>query len=125
MFSGKTNDGYYDLGLKTAQLIREAVINSHGAAPTTSGSSVGSASTSIPAHTGTSEWSTPSTGNSTSTPTDRETSAWDIPSSAAANASTTPSSSNILADTETSPWAKASPSTPADQATSEWGKEWQ
>jgi len=26
MFSGKTNDGYYDLGLQTAQVIREAVI---------------------------------------------------------------------------------------------------
>jgi len=25
MFSGKTNDGYYDLGLQTAQVIREAV----------------------------------------------------------------------------------------------------
>ncbi|KAJ7507990.1 hypothetical protein B0H11DRAFT_1705817, partial [Mycena galericulata] len=25
MFSGKTNDGYYDLGLQTAQFIREAV----------------------------------------------------------------------------------------------------
>ncbi|KAJ7240306.1 hypothetical protein B0H12DRAFT_55523 [Mycena haematopus] len=26
MFSGKTNDGYYDLGLQTAQVIREAVV---------------------------------------------------------------------------------------------------
>ncbi|KAJ6628805.1 hypothetical protein B0H10DRAFT_1940185 [Mycena sp. CBHHK59/15] len=27
MFSGKTNDGYYDLGLETAQLIREAIMH--------------------------------------------------------------------------------------------------
>ncbi|KAJ7129492.1 hypothetical protein C8R44DRAFT_776915 [Mycena epipterygia] len=33
MFSGKTNDGYYDLGLQTAQLIRDAVINGRGTIP--------------------------------------------------------------------------------------------
>jgi hypothetical protein len=31
MFSGKTNDGYYDLGLQTAKFIREAVMSSRGA----------------------------------------------------------------------------------------------
>ncbi|KAF7355473.1 DUF676 domain-containing protein [Mycena sanguinolenta] len=30
MFSGKTNDGYYDLGLQTAQVIREAVASRRG-----------------------------------------------------------------------------------------------
>lgn len=33
IFSAKTNDGYYDLGLQTAQLIREAIINGRGATP--------------------------------------------------------------------------------------------
>ncbi|KAJ7498749.1 hypothetical protein FB451DRAFT_1202900 [Mycena latifolia] len=33
MFSGKTNDGYYDLGLQTAQLIRDAVISVRNAIP--------------------------------------------------------------------------------------------
>ncbi|KAF7352637.1 Catalytic protein [Mycena venus] len=33
MFSGKTNDGYYDLGLQTAQVIREAVMIGRGSVP--------------------------------------------------------------------------------------------
>ncbi|KAJ7904693.1 hypothetical protein B0H14DRAFT_2491463 [Mycena olivaceomarginata] len=35
MFSGKTNDGYYDLGLQAAQVIREAVISARGIIDTT------------------------------------------------------------------------------------------
>lgn len=30
MFSGKTNDGYYELGLETAKLIRDAVMLGRG-----------------------------------------------------------------------------------------------
>jgi len=30
MFGAKTNDGYYDLGLETAKLIREAITHSKG-----------------------------------------------------------------------------------------------
>ncbi|KAJ7094604.1 hypothetical protein B0H15DRAFT_830157 [Mycena belliarum] len=33
MFSGKTNDGYYDLGLQTAELIRDAVYKHRSAVP--------------------------------------------------------------------------------------------
>ncbi|KAJ6539523.1 hypothetical protein B0H19DRAFT_1315669 [Mycena capillaripes] len=40
MFSGKTNDGYYDLGLQTAEVIREAIMHSRSVAPTETTSSV-------------------------------------------------------------------------------------
>jgi hypothetical protein len=30
MFSGKTNDGYYELGLETARIIRESVMLARG-----------------------------------------------------------------------------------------------
>jgi len=37
MFSGKSNDGYYDLGLETAKAIREAVMNARGVVLTDEG----------------------------------------------------------------------------------------
>ncbi|KAJ7180281.1 hypothetical protein C8R43DRAFT_1084241 [Mycena crocata] len=63
MFAGKTNDGFYDLGLQTAQLIRDAVLNSRGVVsnnePTTSTAQEPAASTveePVPPKNEESEW---------------------------------------------------------------------
>ncbi|KAJ7490429.1 hypothetical protein B0H11DRAFT_2010406 [Mycena galericulata] len=125
MFSGKTNDGYYDLGLQTAQFIREAVNQSHGSQSTITSASLdkkisaSASSISIPTSAGTSDWSNPST----STPMNTETAVWSKSSTSASADTETSLRAKAPAEAETSPWAKAS--IPADTGNSEWGKEWQ
>ncbi|KAJ7765059.1 hypothetical protein DFH07DRAFT_737928 [Mycena maculata] len=111
MFAGKTNDGFYDLGLLTAQLIREAVIKSH-AAPTPSGTSVDTKTLAFGSRVS-------DLGSRATPPPNTVNSAWD---ELGDHGATAPPSSPRT-NTETSPWAKTS--TPAEAATSEWGKEWQ
>ncbi|KAJ7684005.1 hypothetical protein B0H17DRAFT_1073235 [Mycena rosella] len=102
MFSGKTNDGYYDLGLQTAQLIERAVMNSRGVLPTTQ----------APAGPTPSK---ESTSNGESTPS------WEPISSKgpAPSKESTPSW-----DSTPNEWASPAKATPAANEASEWGSEW-
>ncbi|KAJ7781068.1 hypothetical protein B0H16DRAFT_1496985 [Mycena metata] len=103
MFSAKTNDGYYDLGLQTAGIIGEAVMFTR---------------------TATVDTKTPEPSEPASVPADSPPAKPSSPAPAPAPAKSSPSA---LVDLESSPWtSEASPASPppALAESSEWGSEW-
>ncbi|KAJ7682618.1 hypothetical protein DFH06DRAFT_1161664 [Mycena polygramma] len=119
MFSGKTNDGYYDLGLKTAEIIREVILNGRG---------IILEDTKMPTPTH-SMSPIPAESNQSDEPLidlSEERAKSDNESSTPAN-----SKPSTPADKPSTP-ADSKPSTPADSKSpeqsaemAEWGKEWQ
>ncbi|KAJ6598882.1 hypothetical protein DFH09DRAFT_1129462 [Mycena vulgaris] len=136
MFSGKTNDGYYDLGLQTAQLIRDALINERGAmsaAPSAVdhqsewGAMGIKESAAISAANQESEWAAPKTKEPAATSAVNQQSEWAAPIAKESAATSTVN--------QQSEWAAPSPqdtpsnqhsewSTPSNQQQPEWGSEW-